>query len=530
MKNIRNFLSNTLINMTQSVRRFPVAVFLAAVLAFVNILLINEVIDEEYPRAFMALITGIETALVLNLSDEKGLTHIGIITGGTIAGILSALIYTVLGKLELTVHVALVMLGIILTLAMAFVFLLYYGNEDRPVFGHMVQSMIYCGFAVLVAYLGLLISILAFYFLIYEFDDLGEVILKLTNIMALAFFIMLCGHVPEKNGEIGISRAYSTIFNKIGFAVYLSLIAILYIYIIKIIITWQLPVGRLNWFGSLALLFYVLFYLNMTGEEGAPQKLFVRYGGLMLLPILAIQLFAIYIRVSAYGLTDVRYASLVLILFAVLFIVNSVIRKKITWVFVAGAVISLLVTVTPLNLADVPARDQASRLMKVVNKYGLLSDGKYTYSDKVSEEDREILISCHDYLRFSDGKMSDEVRMIAALSREELVGKEGITPLPEDHWLYYNYIGNEETDISAYSRGLLVNSYEVKDVAGYDLTQTMLDLYASTGGTPDIGSILLLKIDDDTALIVFDLNMQIIGENEIGYFDLNGYLLKGGEQ
>ena len=107
MKNIRNFLSNTLINMTQSVRRFPVAVFLAAVLAFVNILLINEVIDEEYPRAFMALITGIETALVLNLSDEKGLTHIGIITGGTIAGILSALIYTVLGKLELTVHVAL---------------------------------------------------------------------------------------------------------------------------------------------------------------------------------------------------------------------------------------------------------------------------------------------------------------------------------------------------------------------------------------------------------------------------------------
>ena len=96
MKNIRNFLSNTLINMTQSVRRFPVAVFLAAVLAFVNILLINEVIDEEYPGAFMALITGIETALVLNLSDEKGLTHIGIITGGTIAGILSALIYTVL--------------------------------------------------------------------------------------------------------------------------------------------------------------------------------------------------------------------------------------------------------------------------------------------------------------------------------------------------------------------------------------------------------------------------------------------------
>ena len=250
----------------------------------------------------------------------------------------------------------------------------------------------------------------------------------------------------------------------------------------------------------------------------------------MLLPVLAIQLFAIYIRVSAYGLTDVRYASLVLILFAVLFIVNSVIRKKITWVFAAGAVISLLVTVTPLNLADVPARDQANRLMKVVNKYGLLSDGKYTYSDKVSEEDREILISCHDYLRFSDGKTSDEVRMIAALSREELVGKEGITPLPEDHWLYYNYIGSEETDISAYSRGQLVTSYEVKDVAGYDLTQTMLDLYASTGGAPDIGSILLLKIDDDTALIVFDLSMQIIGENEIGYFDLNGYLLKGGAQ
>ena len=51
--------------------------------------------------------------------------------------------------------------------------------------------------------------------------------------------------------------------------------------------------------------------------------------------------------------------------------------------------------------------------------------------------------------------------------------------------------------------------------------QTMLDLYANTGGTPDIGSILLLKIDDDTALIVFDLNMQIIGENEIGKVHYN---------
>ena len=530
MNNIREYLSNTRNSVIRSLQRFPTAVFLAAVFALVNALLIHDVIDEEYPRAVLALTVGIELAVITVLSDEKGITRLGRIISSVISVAVSAVLYIVLGRLEITAHIALILCGIIIALGMAFAYLLYRNDEDKPVFGYMVQSAIYCSLAVLVANVGLVISILAFYSLIYEFRDMEKVIFDLTNIMFLVYFVMMCGYVPDRNTEIKLSRTYSTVFNRIGFTVYLSLIAILYIYIIKIILTWQLPVGRLNWFGSLALLFYVLFYLSMSSEEGKPQKLFIRYGGIMLLPILAIQLFAIYIRVSAYGLTELRYASLVMIVFAVLFIINSIIRKKVTWIFVAGAIISLLVTVTPLNIIDVPCRDQASRLMKVVNKYSLMVGGKYKYDDRVTAEDREILISCHDFLRYSEGKMSDEVKKIASLTMDELVGGNTGPDRTDEQWMSYSNIGGKEADISAYQTVSFFSSYDVTNVCGYDLTDIMMELFETSGGEIEYDSILLLEIDDNTAILVNQLSVQIWEGSYIGYFDIQGCLLRGGTQ
>ncbi|MBR0473504.1 MAG: DUF4153 domain-containing protein [Erysipelotrichaceae bacterium] len=524
---IRKFIEGRIRSFTESFMRFPVTVLMILAVAILNILLIHNVIDEIYPELLISFILSAETGLLLTLCQEKGLGISKLIAN--VSSVVVALIsFLVLHFVDLEDYVVIACFGLILALFALILAVLYKDNSDKPLFGFLVQSGLYCGFTVAVGYVGIIICVLAFYYLVYSFDNLMELVLSLTDLAGAAFAIMLLSYVPDKDTRIIASKSYRNIFNKVGFSVYLLLIGVLYVYIGKIIITWQFPVGRLNWFGSLALLFYVLFYLNLTNEEGKIQKWFVRYGGLVLVPILAVQLYAIYIRVSAYGLTSLRYISLLLILFAVMFVINSVIRKNYSWMFVAGCVIALVSCIGPLNFIDLPNRNQEARMFEVINKYGLIENGQYHYKETVSAEDREILLGSYDYLKYSDGKKSDQVTMITQLDHDALVGNTSESGSHKYQWVSY-YPQQIEADISNYQKAIYTVSYDCTNVNEVDLKGRMLEIYKKYGESPINDSILMVEIDENRAFLVQELSMEIIDESEIGYFYIEGYLLIGGE-
>ncbi len=524
----RNFIRNTRKNMSESYLRFPAAVLLTVALAIVNILLIYNVIDEAFPDLFLSLILGIEAGLLLPLAAEKKIIRTGRLVANSVAMLVCLLSFLLLQFVDLEDYVALGYGGVIMALFMLILTVLYKDNDDKPVLSFMIQSALYCGFAMAVAYVGLIICLLAFNYLVYSFDKLLELIFSLTDIVAAMFFIMLLSYVPDENTRIVVSKSFSNIFNKIGFTVYLLLIGVLYIYIIKIIVTWKMPVGRLNWFGSLALLFYVLFYLGLVNEEGQIQKMFIKYGGLLLLPILLIQLYAIYIRLDAYGLTVLRYLSVILIVFAVLFIINSLFRFRISLIFAIGCLMSILATIGPLNMVDVPNREQSSRLLRLADKYQLIVDGKYRHSDNMTEDDREAFISCYEYLKYSGGKLADKVKIITDLSYQEVVGSEDYVPV-NTKWIYY-YASDHEIDISSYQKAVYVNSYYYDDVHGLNVHDEIMKIYQKYGSGQINDSILIIEIDDNNAIAVQELSVEIVDDEGIGYFFIEGYLLIGGEQ
>ena len=144
-----------------------------------------------------------------------------------------------------------------------------------------------------------------------------------------------------------------------------------YLYIAKIIITGNIPIGEMNLYASLALLGFVFLYLNLKKENTKAVILFKKYGGFILIPVIITQLVFIGIRINAYGLTPLRCLSLAMILIGLMFLISSLTKMNIKYPFLIGGIILLSVTISPLNIYSVSNKTQEARLISVMKKYDI---------------------------------------------------------------------------------------------------------------------------------------------------------------
>lgn len=180
----------------------------------------------------------------------------------------------------------------------------------------------------------------------------------------------------------------------------LILLGILYLYLGKIVWTRSMPSGELNWFGSVALAVYVFFWLALRDSSRPFFRLFVRWGWALLLPVLAAQVVGIVIRYQAYGLSAMRFAGMVTLAFGVCALVQAALNRRPYGLFVFMAVAGIVFTVTPLNIVDVPIRNQEARLKAALARNGLLQEDALSLKPNVpiSEADAKIIVGAWDYL------------------------------------------------------------------------------------------------------------------------------------
>ena len=161
-----------------------------------------------------------------------------------------------------------------------------------------------------------------------------------------------------------------------------------------------MPSGKLNWFGSVAIAAYVFFWLSLRDSQRRFFALFVRWGWLLLLPVLAAQVTGIVIRYQAYGLTAPRFAGMVTLMFGVVALAMAATKRHPQWLFVFIAASGLLFTVTPLNIIDVPVWNQEMRLKAALKRNGLLQDGSLNLKPGVnlSDSDAKTILGAWQYL------------------------------------------------------------------------------------------------------------------------------------
>lgn len=521
---IKQFINRILERMTGSVRRFKVTLsFAAAFTVFFTYLVIIEDFDDVYFYALTALFIGGAISLLVKILDEN-LGRINDVVNAAVSVAAGLGTYFLLDLTDVSVYAVMILVCCVLVVCEVIRFCLYRNHDERKLFPYLFKSAVYCCIITTVWFAGIMIALLAFNYLIMEIDHLFDKILSILFVTIEGFmtYSLFISFLPEKDGKPESMRSYDVIVSKAGLYVYLLLIAILYGYIIKIIVTRKMPIGRLNWFGCIALLFYVFFYLNVNEELGTVQKRFVRYGGIGLLPVVGVQLYAIFIRVNDYGLTLLRYASMLLIAVALLFVANSIIRKRIAWVFVGMSIITVLALVGPLNVVDVPNRNQEVRLKSVLAANGMLDGDKIVnYGKKVSAEDAEKIISGCEYFKWSEGNRTEFVSNVRELDPYVYYYDGG-----SDHRTEYIdfCIKNNTVDVSGYST--VESCYGYRDtMEEYKLDDYFNKIISEYGNGPLENEIMTVDIDAQTRIVFIRISFSIL-DDKIETVNCEYYLLR----
>lgn len=415
------------------------------------------------------------------------------------------------------------------SLCIAFWLLYSPGNEDT-LFGYLLKSGAFVLFILMILYVGAAACLLAFGALV---GDVSETVTEI--VLAFITFIiginLMCSFIPGAHETIGVAtptsdrtardaasipdiplvpksaerisipRAYHAIMVYVVFPILLVLLAVLYIYIGKIIITWQMPQGEMNWYGSFALLGFLVLWLGIRMYPETWVRRFIRWGWILLIPVGAVQVIGVWIRLQAYGLTPLRYLSLALLMVGFFGLVLWARRGHPRTLFLVLGVVALIVTISPFNALDVSTFDQQSRLEMALSDAGMLADGDtitapYAMPDEELTEriissweylDEAALTESQDFIGAAYGVsglgyyrpalimgLEDNQNILNQLkdhSAEEGWGSsfDGGWDSPDDEsersdvWYYYYRADSSSFDVQGYSRAYRIDEYQLSD-------------------------------------------------------------------
>ena len=272
--------------------------------------------------------------------------------------------------------------------------------DDRTLVSRLVFNAFLSGVLTMILTGSLELCLLAFSQLVRPVSDMIYI-----DVLVAGYVIALCvflSFLPGRGGEPGASKRVMDVLCCLLLPAALILLGILYVYLGKIVVTWKMPSGALNWFGSIALSGYVFFWLALRGSPRGFFRLFARWGWALLLPVLAAQVVGIVIRYQAYGLSAHRYAGMIALGIGIVALVLASLNRRPHELFLLVAVSGLIFTVTPFNVVDVPIRNQEARLWAALERNGLTRDGSIAIerSKTIPDSEAEIINEAWRYIAY----------------------------------------------------------------------------------------------------------------------------------
>lgn len=214
--------------------------------------------------------------------------------------------------------------------------------------------------------------------------------LLVAGIFAPCFFLSAIPNRDWSFGEADYPRAFRVLLFYIVMPILTAYTAILYIYLIKILFTWEWPVGMVGhlvlWYSAISA--GVVFLIAPLTTTYKWAKLFSFWFVKLILPTIAIMFVALWIRINAYGFTENRYFVLVLGLwvFGVMLYFNFFNKKRNAFLPVSLAAVALLSVFGPWSAYSVSAASQNNRLESILQNNGMLSEGKVAKTSRLPSE------------------------------------------------------------------------------------------------------------------------------------------------
>lgn len=178
-------------------------------------------------------------------------------------------------------------------------------------------------------------------------------------------------------------------------------LVLLYVYLVKIVATWSLPVGLVSTpilaFAGFGILAQLLLHPLAFGESDRWVRLWTRWFQVLLLPLCGLLAVAIGRRLRDYGLTEERYAVLVLALWlpvqAAWFLVG---RRSLRFVPASLMALCLFCGWGPWGAFETSRRSQIARLDEMLSRIQAVPGRKI--SQKVPRKTSKQIGSVVEYL------------------------------------------------------------------------------------------------------------------------------------
>ncbi len=314
------------------------------------------------------------------------------------------------------------------------------------------------------------------------------------------------------------------ILNNIASILLMITFLIIYVYMFKIIITWNIPSNHI--FRIISLLFILGLPLwtmiNSFDQDNIVVKICQKLP-IAFIPLIALQIYSLLLRISSNGFTVTRYVGLMLLIVEICYLVLYIVKEE--KIYTLGYLIIVMafigIIVPKINAIDVAISSQYKTLTKLLDKKTL------------SPKEHSRLYSAYIYLQdFKEGR-----KYLVDLTEEQI---EFITEAKE---VEYNcYYSSEpltlyNVDISGYSK---LSEFEINKNAD-NLTFNELHEVDVKGNVVDFYSYVnkFIKTEDDYSYvkeskIISTENYKIyvneidvcIEENDLKSYTISGYILE----
>ena len=387
---MKKFSLNTMVSNVQLVaQRFPVALFFLFGLVFCFFLQINKP-EVDIPSRWWAFFSlGIALSIAVTLFLEE-VESIYFRLGCNLLSVALLLAYALIlpEKFMPVNYYQLVAIGLVFILS-AFTGSFLKKNNDIP-FWEFSKT---CVLQLLIAFVFSHVLMLGLSLAVLSLQELFKVNIKhevYENLAVVCFAlfgpIYFLANVPDRIEKYKQEYSFNKFLKIKGLYIVLPILVIysliLYVYLIQIIIKWELPNGWVSALVSVlglgGFLFMLLLYPLRLENDNKVVNLFSKYFPLLLFPLLVLMSVGIFRRLGDYGLTINR--CYVLILNAWLYGISIYLflsrAKHLKWIVISFATIAFLGSVGPWSVFHITKRTLVSEIGQLLSDAKLLKDGK----------------------------------------------------------------------------------------------------------------------------------------------------------
>ncbi len=548
MENIRNSCTA----LKKTFERFPAGTAnLYALFAVIAFYTVTEFDDEWFIFLIPVLLCGAFVSVAISLFQEKSGKESSLIklslyiAPAIFDAVWYALSFVIREEYYLTACG-----GICLSAILLSVWAVTNGGKSLSGTAHLLKGAGFAFLASFVAFVGGAICIGAFIVLIFDFNSSYKLFLLLFEFSALLGLLLTLSGTPHPGKEYPeLPKAYKAIILYTELTLYFVLTAVLYIYLFKMVFTWHLPSGGVNPYVTVASAAYIfnIFAAGGYAENSKLSKFFMKYGGMLMLPLIAIQCVAVGIRLYHYGLTSARMLSLCFIAVTLVFALGSFIKHIGFGKSLLFAVcLSFIIFCTPFNVFDIPVYQQTHMLKNVLNENGMLDgDNVVPAKSEISDADKELIISCHRYVKYnsiktpaffeslSDKNISEiygfEVESASAVEyiwyNNEMFARTGLFDISQYNYIYdvgyKHFSGEKQPYATVYLADGTVKEYNLMPVVEQLINKYGYDGYRSTNQPDGV-----IALDENTDFYYEGIGFSVDNKTgELSDFSVEGFIL-----